>query len=83
MYYTDLNIGQEKYVKFFGCGCAPYFNTNHLTLTVYSTLMAGNMMLWWFASDGWGWHWRAAYFSVCGLLALVGFRIFLRYNLWA
>ena len=83
LYYTHLNIDNRLFVGKLGCGCGPFFNTNHLTWIVASVLWIGAVLFWWTASHGLSFWWRMAVF-VAGFL-LVGrlwFRPFLDCNLW-
>lgn len=80
--YTNLNIGRRIFVERLGCGCDPFFNTNHLSLTVSTGLLASAGVSWWFARRGlsrtMSWFLAAAFV----VLGLSFFRQFMRHNLW-
>jgi hypothetical protein len=80
--YTHLNM-KRIFVPHLGCGCAPFFNTNHLSLTICSLLLAGTGISWWIASRGLNWGWRAL--GAIGLLGwgVIFFRAFISHNMWA
>ena len=82
MYYTHLNIGNRMFVDRLGCGCAPGFNTNVLSLIVSAGLLLGAGAAWWVAARGLprGWFWSLAGGFL--LLGLVFFRQFMSHNLW-
>ena len=80
--YTEMNMVERRFVGVLGCGCAPSFNTNDLTLTVYSTLAGASALCCWSASSTLPKFWRISYLGLCGVLALMAFRLFMRHNLW-
>jgi hypothetical protein len=80
--YNYFNIDQRLFLKRLGCGCGPFFNTNHLSLTVYGTLMASTASSWWSAVRGLS---PGSFWTVVGGFIVVGivfFRQFMYYNLW-
>ena len=81
--YTHLNIGQRLFVKRLGCGCDPFFNTNHLSWTVCWGLLLGTVFAWWFATSGLSPRWRAVGLALLVALSLVFIRQFMYYNEWA
>jgi hypothetical protein len=82
LFYTHLNIDRRLFVERLGCGCGPFFNTNHLSLSLCGLLLAGTASSWWFAARSLSriWFWVVA----CGfvILGLVFFRQFMYYNAW-
>jgi hypothetical protein len=80
--YTYLNIDKGVFVKYLGCGCSPFFNTNHLSLTIYLVLLVGTGASWWIASHGLGWRWRVL--GAVGFFgwSLIFFRGFISHNAW-
>lgn len=83
VYYTHLNMGDRMFVDKLGCGCGPFFNTNHLTVTVAIALWGSAVAAWWIASRGLAFPWRMVLFTA-GFLAIgrFWFRPFLDYNFW-
>lgn len=81
--YTHLNIGQRLFVKRLGCGCDPFFNTNHLSWTVCCGLLLGTTFAWWFATRGLSPRWRAVGLALLVALSLVFIRQFMYHNEWA
>jgi hypothetical protein len=81
--YTHLNVGQRLFVNRLGCGCGPFFNTNHLSWTVGWGLVLGTAIAWWFATSGLSPRWRAVGFTLFVALSLVFIRQFMYYNEWA
>jgi len=81
--YTYLNIDRRLFVKHLGCGCAPFFNTNHLNLSICLLLLVGTGASWWIASRGVGWRWRML--GAAGFIgwSLVFCRAFMFHNGWA
>jgi len=81
--YTYLNIDRRLFVKHLGCGCAPFFNTNHLNLSICLLLLVGTGASWWIASRGVGWRWRLL--GAAGFIgwSLVFCRAFMFHNGWA
>ncbi len=81
--YTDLNIHQQKFVDALGCGCAPSFNTNDLTMCVGFTSMGLALTAWWLAASGLTWKARLALTCAEALALFFGFLVaFVRHNLW-
>jgi hypothetical protein len=80
--YTYLNIDKRVFVKHLGCGCSPFFNTNHLSLTICSVLLVGTGVSWWIASRGLSWRWRAL--GAVGFLgwSLIFLQGFMYHNAW-
>jgi len=81
--YTYLNIGKRLFVQHLGCGCSPFFNTNHLSWTVCWILLLGTAASWWFSTSGLALRWRAAGVALFVALCLVFIRQFMYYNEWA
>ena len=81
--YTHLNVGQRLFVKRLGCGCGPFFNTNHLSWTVCWGLLLGTAFAWWFATSGLSPRSRAVGLALFVALSLVFIRQFMYYNEWA
>lgn len=80
--YTHLNIGRRMFVDQLGCGCEPFFNTNHLSFAISGFLFVGGAGSWWLAARGLSrtWLWSA----IAGYLVFgfVFFRQFMYHNLW-
>src|SRR5262245_58242693 len=80
--YTRLNIDQRLFVERFGCGCAPFFNTNHLSLGVCGLLTAGSASCWWVGGRDLSRSWLLAIIALfAGGIELLA-RYFLLNNLW-
>lgn len=80
--YTHLNIGRRMFVERLGCGCGPFLNTNHLSLTISGLLLVSAAGSWWFAARGLS---RTCFWSMVAgylVLGLVFFRQFMYHNLW-
>lgn len=80
--YTDLNITQRLFVKRFGCGCHPFFNTNHLSLLICGGVLTLSGLLLWWASNGFSQKWRKGFRIVSGIAALWFLRFFMMHNAW-
>ena len=81
--YTHLNIDRRMFVGRLGCGCGPFFNTNHLSLTLCGLLLSGTASAWWFATRGLPRAWFWALVAGFVALGLVFFRQFMYHNAWA
>jgi len=82
LFYTHLNVDRRMFVGRLGCGCGPFFNTNHLSLTLCGLLLSGSAASWWFAARGLPRAWLWALVSGFVVLGLVFFRQFMYHNAW-
>ncbi|GDX09886.1 hypothetical protein LBMAG57_16580 [Verrucomicrobiota bacterium] len=80
--YTDLNIHQRLFVERFGCGCHPFFNTNHLSLGISAAVLCLSALLWWPASSGFSQRCRVGFRMVSGVASLWFLRFFMMHNGW-
>jgi hypothetical protein len=80
--YTDLNIHQRLFVERFGCGCRPFFNTNHLSLIVSAGVLFLSGLLWWPASRSFPKRGRIGFRIVSGIASLWFLRFFMMHSGW-
>ena len=80
--YSDLNITQRLFVKRLGCGCHPFFNTNHLSLLICGGVLTLSGLLWWKASSDIPQNWRKGFRIVAGIASLWFLRFFMMHNVW-
>ena len=80
--YHHLNIDRRMFVGRLGCGCGPFFNTNHLSLTICGLLLSGTAASWWFAARGLSRTWFWTLVGGFVVLGLVFFRQFMDHNGW-
>lgn len=80
--YFYLNMHELLYVHRLGCGCAPGFNTNHLTLTIWAMLFTLEILGSIRASKGMTKSIRIPYLAGSVILALYLSRFHFRYNIW-
>lgn len=80
--YFYLNMHKLLYVRRLGCGCAPRFNTNHLTLTIWAMLFTLGILGSIHASKGMTNSIRIPYLAGSAILALYLSRFHFRHNIW-
>lgn len=80
--YTDLNITRRLFIERLGCGCHPFFNTNHLSLGISAAVLVLSALLWWRASGGFSHRWRIGFRMVFGVASLLYLRFFMMHNYW-
>ncbi len=80
--YTDLNINERLFVERLGCGCQPFFNTNHLSLLISGGTLLISALLWWPASRSFPQRWRTGSRIVSSIASLWFLRFFMMHNAW-
>lgn len=80
--YTNLNIHQRLFVERLGCGCHPFFNTNHLSLVISAAVLVFSALLWWPASSGFSRRWRIGFRTMFSVASLWFLRFFMTHNAW-
>lgn len=80
--YTYLNASQRLFVGKLGCGCKPFFNTNHLSMVVSGFLVGSAAISWWFGTRQLSLAWRLPLAGIFAIVALLFVRAFLALNFW-
>jgi hypothetical protein len=80
--YTALNINERLFVDRFGCGCHPFFNTNHLSLLISSGVLFLSGLLWWPASGILPQKSRLGFRVFSAVASLWYLRFFMMHNSW-
>lgn len=80
--YTIMNISDRMFVEKLGCGCDPFFNTNHLSLTVSGGLLVSAAVSWGLASRGLSRWWLCLLVAAFVVLGRLFFQQFMDHNLW-